>query len=63
MNPRLAKLWTVQDLAEYLDVPVKTIYQWRCDGYGPRGRKVGRWVRFDPEDVRIWLDSLPDRVA
>ena len=31
----MTKLWTVQDVADYLGVPVKTLYQWRCTGYGP----------------------------
>ena len=63
MNPRLLKLWSVQDVAEFLDVPVRTVYQWRSSGYGPKGRKVGRWLRYDPEEVRAWFDSLSDEVA
>ncbi|GAA4855573.1 hypothetical protein GCM10023201_57420 [Actinomycetospora corticicola] len=63
MNPRLAKLWTVQDLAEFLGVPPKTIYAWRSQGYGPKGKKVGRYVRFDPADVEAWFDGLSDEVA
>jgi hypothetical protein len=30
-------LWTVQDVAEFLNVPVGTLYDWRCKGYGPKG--------------------------
>lgn len=56
------RLWTVGDVAEYLGVPVKTIYDWRTRGYGPAGRKVGRYVRYRAEDVRSWFDSL-DTVA
>ncbi|GAA4754974.1 helix-turn-helix transcriptional regulator [Actinomycetospora chibensis] len=63
MNPRLAKLWTVQDVATFLGVPVKTIYSWRSTGYGPRARKVGRFLRYDPEEVRRWFDALTDEVA
>lgn len=63
MNPRLSKLWTVQELADFLDVPVRTIYSWRSQGYGPKGKKVGRHVRFDPAEVESWFDGLTDEVA
>jgi hypothetical protein len=32
---RLEPLLTIEELAEYLDVPVATIYDWRVDGKGP----------------------------
>jgi hypothetical protein len=28
------KLWGVKDLAEYLGIPVQTIYQWRAKAMG-----------------------------
>jgi predicted DNA-binding transcriptional regulator AlpA len=46
-----ARLWGVQDVADYLGVPVKTLYQWRQQNYGPKGRRVGRYLRYDPDDV------------
>lgn len=63
MNPRLAKLWTVQELADFLDISVSTIYAWRSQGYGPKGKKVGRHVRYHPSDVEQWFDGLTDEVA
>jgi excisionase family DNA binding protein len=57
------RLWTVQDVAEYLGIPVQTIYQWRTKGYGPRGRRMGKHVRFVPEDVRAWVASLSEDAA
>jgi len=50
-------LWSVTDVAAYLSVPVNTLYQWRYLGSGPRSYKVGRWVRYDPADVREWLSE------
>jgi excisionase family DNA binding protein len=44
-------------LAAELDVPVQTIYAWRVRGLGPRGRRVGRHVRFAREDVNAWLEQ------
>lgn len=49
-------LLSIEELAELLQVSVKTIYQWRHRGVGPRVIKVGRLLRFDPTDVRDWLD-------
>lgn len=56
------RLWTPEDLAEYLGVPVQTLYQWRRKGTGPKGRRVGRHLRYDPGAVRRWFESL-DEVA
>lgn len=50
--------WGPEDVAAYLGVSVKTVYGWRCTGYGPRGRRVGGHVRYDPDEVRAWFDSL-----
>jgi excisionase family DNA binding protein len=52
---RPATLWSIDDLAEYLGVPVHTIYKWRQTGEGPVGYKIGKYLRFDPEDVYRWL--------
>lgn len=46
-----------QDVAEYLDVPVKTIYTWRYHGDGPRGFRVGRHLRFRWNDVEAWVEQ------
>ncbi|GAB3901538.1 helix-turn-helix transcriptional regulator [Kibdelosporangium lantanae] len=50
------KLWGPKELAEYLGVPVHTLYQWRTKRYGPPGRKVGRHVRYRQSEVDAWLD-------
>jgi excisionase family DNA binding protein len=57
------KLWTTQELADYLNVPVQTIYRWRKHRYGPSGRKMGKHVRYRPADVERWIDSLNGQVA
>ena len=54
------RLMSVQELAAYLDIPVKTIYAWRYHGEGPRGFRIGRHVRFRWHDVEAWL---ADRIA
>lgn len=52
-----SKLWTIQDLADYLGIPVNTLYQWRTKGYGPEGRRIGKYVRYRPQDVETWVDE------
>ena len=51
------KLLTTEELADYFDVPVKTIYQWRLAGKGPRAARVGRHLRYDEADVAAWLEE------
>lgn len=57
------RLWSVQDVAAYLVVPVATVYAWRTSGTGPPGRRVGKRVRYRPDEVREWFASLPTEVA
>ena len=54
----MPKLWTVQDVADYLGVPVTTLYQWRTHGYGPTARRVGKYLRYKPDDVIAWFDAI-----
>ena len=51
-------LWTVEELAEFLGVPVATIYAWRNRGEGPPAFRVGRYLRFRSDEVTAWLDRL-----
>jgi predicted DNA-binding transcriptional regulator AlpA len=51
------RLWSVEDVSDYLGVPVKTLYQWKWRGEGPPVRKIGRHLRYDPAKVRDWFDS------
>ncbi|WHT21189.1 helix-turn-helix domain-containing protein [Crossiella sp. CA-258035] len=52
------RLWSVQDLSAFLDIPVHTIRGWRKTGYGPPARRVGKHLRWDPVQVRRWFDGL-----
>ena len=53
----LDPLLSIEDLAEYLGVPVATIYDWRVDGKGPCGVRVGRHVKFTQSDVQAWIEA------
>lgn len=52
------RLLSVQELADYLEVPVKTIYTWRHRNTGPRGFRIGKHLRFRWSDVEHWLAGL-----
>ncbi|MGH3313495.1 MAG: helix-turn-helix transcriptional regulator [Streptomyces sp.] len=54
---------TPLDLADLLGVPVETVYQWRRKHTGPRGFRVGRHLRYDPEDVRAWVTGQMEEAA
>jgi excisionase family DNA binding protein len=56
-RPAVVRMWTTQDVAEFLRVPVQTLYEWRTKGYGPKGFRVGRYVRYRREDVLAWIES------
>lgn len=59
----LERLLSAQELADYLDVPLKTIYAWRYRGRGPRGFRVGRHVRFRMTDVQLWVSDQLEKDA
>ena len=52
------RLLSAQELAVYLEVPVKTIYTWRHRNTGPQGFRVGKHLRFRWCDVESWLAGL-----
>ncbi|MET8048784.1 helix-turn-helix domain-containing protein [Streptosporangium sp. NPDC005286] len=52
-------LWGVAEASRFLRVPVATLYQWRHLGTGPESHKVGRHVRYLPEDVVAWVRRQP----
>ena len=53
----LEPLIGIEELAEYLGVPIKTLYKWRQEGTGPCSVRVGRHVRYFVSDVRDWLSQ------
>ena len=54
------RLLTVAEVADWLGVPVRTVYEWRYRGGGPRGYKVGRHARYRREHVEQWLEEHAD---
>lgn len=50
------RLWTIQDVSAYLGVPVATLYGWRHRGDGPPAIRLGKHLRWMPDDVRAWVE-------
>ncbi len=50
------RLFSVQELAAYLGVPVATLYQWRYRREGPVGFRVGRHIRYRWGDIQVWIE-------
>lgn len=55
-------LFTMETLANYLSLSVETLRNWRAGSVkqGPKAVKIGTAVRFRPEDVAAWLDTLAE---
>ncbi len=56
MEYQLALL-TEAMVAQRLHCEVKTLQAWRCRGGGPKFIRVGRLVRYAPEDLATYIES------
>jgi predicted DNA-binding transcriptional regulator AlpA len=61
---------TISQLSERLQIPVKTLYDWRQRGFGPKSTKLGRGqgghVRYKITAVEAWeaaQEQADSRVA
>ena len=54
---RSQRLWSIDDVSEFLGVPVGTLRQWRYVGTGPRAYRVGRHLRYSQAEVSRWLEA------
>ena len=50
-------LWDVEQLSEFLNVPVRTVRDWRYRKVGPPAYRIGSLVRWSPAEVRRWLEA------
>jgi excisionase family DNA binding protein len=53
----------VNEAAQYLGRPPKTLQTWRHEGRGPRSARVGGRVVYDREDLDAWVDAEFTRTA
>lgn len=53
----MTPLLTAADMAAFLGVTEATLADWRYRHRGPAFVKVGRLVRYRPDDLDAWLDA------
>lgn len=53
-------LMGTKELAEYLGVPLQTLYKWRATGGGPRAIRLGRALHWRHAEVERWLDECTE---
>ncbi|MFI0789587.1 helix-turn-helix transcriptional regulator [Streptomyces lydicus] len=46
-----------QEISDYLGIPVRTLYQWKYRGIGPKVHKVGKHLRYRWTEVDAWLQT------
>lgn len=56
-HQKMERLLSSDEVAEFLGIPVATLYHWRHKGCGPDAYRVGRHLRYDPGTVRAWLQE------
>lgn len=57
------RLWTTEETAEFLGIPKATLYQWHYLRTGPKPGRVGRHLRYDPEDVMRWFRQQQEEAS
>lgn len=48
------RLWTIEEVGQFLIVSVPTLYGWRHRGRGPQAMRIGKHLRYEPSVVRSW---------
>jgi len=56
-SSKAAQMWTTEDVANYLGVPIATLYSWRKRKQGPKAYRIGKHLRFHSRDVNEWLEQ------
>ncbi len=54
------RLVNVQELADYLEVSVKTLYAWRYRREGPPAFRVGRHLHYRWSGLQRWIQHRLD---
>ena len=56
MEMPFEQLMTIEEVADYLRVKKRTIYDWLKKGKIPAVKTVGQW-RFQKEKIKAWLEG------
>ncbi len=62
LAPNEILLWNVHQAAEALNIPSGTLYGWVSQRMIPYV-KVGGCLRFDPKDIKAWIESQKVDIA
>lgn len=57
MSAAAEQLFGIEELSEYLGIPVATLYKWNHTGDGPPYLKIGRRVKYKLTDVTEWVNN------
>ena len=55
----MSELLNETEVAKKLRVSLACLRRWRLEKRGPMFLKIGSLVRYQPEDLDAWLQSLP----
>lgn len=62
-RPQRPALLTAPEVCAILGIELKTLYNWRTAGRGPRATRVGKYLRYDPVDVEAYIDAQREQTA
>jgi excisionase family DNA binding protein len=51
----MAELLSIGQVSKMLGIPVRTLREWRMRGEGPRAARLGRHLRYRPEEIDRWV--------
>ena len=55
----MSELLNETEVAKKLRVSLACLRRWRLEKRGPTFVKIGQLVRYRPEELELWLQSLP----
>ena len=63
MGDQKRPLLTIEDVSRYVGLPVSTLYSQRHAriGLGALAIRIGKHLRWRPEDIDAWLDEQADQ--
>lgn len=61
MDEQPEPMMTTAQVARWLAIPVGTVHRWQRTGDGPPSMRVGKHLRFDPQEVREWMREQAEK--